>query len=256
MAAPVGSLGEFDHSKETWAAYVERLESYFYVNDTDERKKAALLISVIGSDTYGLLKTLMAPTKPATKPFVDLVKTLGDHLDPQTTEMGERFRFGRRNQHEGESVALFVAELRRLLLHCGYADNLTTALRDQFVLGLRSESTQKKLVKVKNLSLETAIETVKTAGRDSDELQHRHGEATASVHKLYSQQQPRQNRERERETENREEITYATDVMAAGTGRTIVASETKSATDVGSRVTSGPCVGLVTKTNTTRTAKR
>ena len=82
MAAPVGSLGGFDHSKEAWAAYVETLESYFYVNDTDERKKAALLISVIGSDTYGLLKTLMAPTKPSTKPFADLVKTLGDHLDP------------------------------------------------------------------------------------------------------------------------------------------------------------------------------
>ena len=74
MAAPVGSLGEFDHSKEAWAAYVERLESYFYVNDTDERKKAALLISVTGSDTYGLLKTLMAPTKPSTKSFADLVK--------------------------------------------------------------------------------------------------------------------------------------------------------------------------------------
>ena len=157
--------------------------------------------------------------------------------------MGERFRCGRRNQHEGESVALFVAELRRLSLHCGYADNLTTALSDQFVLGLRSESTQKKLVKVKNLSLETAIETAKideTAGRDTNELQHRHGEASASVHKLHSQQQPRQNRERE--TENREEITYATDVKAAGTGRTIVASETKSATDVGSLATSGPCV--------------
>ena len=132
------------------------------------------MISVIGSDTYGLLKTLMAPTKPSTKPFADLVKTLGDHLDPQTTEMGERFRFGRRNQHKvkGESVALFVAELRRLSLLCGYADNLTTALRlrDQFVLGLRSETTQKKLVKVKNLSLETAIET---ASRDTDELQNK-----------------------------------------------------------------------------------
>ena len=36
MAAPVGSLGAFDHSKEARAVYVERLESHFYVNDTDE----------------------------------------------------------------------------------------------------------------------------------------------------------------------------------------------------------------------------
>ena len=76
MAAPVGSLGEFGHSKEARAVYVERLE-YLYVNETDERKKGDLLISVMRSDTYGLLKTLMAPTKPSTKPFADLVKHLG-----------------------------------------------------------------------------------------------------------------------------------------------------------------------------------
>ena len=84
----------------------------------------------MGSDTYGLLKTLMAPTKLSTKPFADFVKILGDHLDPQTTEMGERFLFGRRHQHDGG--ATFVAE-----------------------------PTQKKLVKVKDLSLETVIETAK-----------------------------------------------------------------------------------------------
>ena len=58
--------------------------------------------------------------------------------------MGERFRFGRRLQNEGESIASFVAELRRLSLHCGYGEHLSTALRDQFVLVLHSEATQKK----------------------------------------------------------------------------------------------------------------
>ena len=72
--------------------------------------------------------------------------------------------------------------------------------------GREGGSTQKKLVKVKNLSLETAIETAKideTASRDTNELQHRHGEASVSVLKLHSQQQPRQNRERERDREPR-----------------------------------------------------
>ena len=50
----------------------------------------------------------MAHTKPPTKPFSELVKTLGDHLDPQPTEMGECFRFGRRLQNKG--VASFMAE--------------------------------------------------------------------------------------------------------------------------------------------------
>ena len=174
----------------------------------------------------------MAPTKPSTKPFADLVRTLGDHLGPQTAEMGERFRFatfGRRHQHEDERFASFVAELRRLSRHCGYAANITTATRDQFVLVLRWESTQEKLVKVKDLSLETAIETAKIA-------------------KLYPHQHPRQKGEK---TEKKLQMLQMI-IMAAGTGRTIVASETKFAADVGSRATSRPCVSLVTKINTTR----
>ena len=74
--------------------------------------------------------------------------------------MGERFRFGRRLQNEGESIASFVAELR-LSLHCGYGENLSTALRDQFALGLHSEATQKKLVMFKDLKLDLAIQTAK-----------------------------------------------------------------------------------------------
>ena len=82
MAAPIGCVSEFDNSKETWCTYIERLESFFNVNDIAEGKKSDFLVSVMGSETYGLLTTLMAPTKPSTKPFSELVKTLGDHLDP------------------------------------------------------------------------------------------------------------------------------------------------------------------------------
>ena len=103
--------------------------------------------------------------------------------------MGERFRFGRRLQNEGESIASFVAELRRLSLHCGYGENLSTALRDQFVMGLHSEATQKKLVMIKDLKLDLAIQTAKMdekATRDTGEI-HCHpssASASASVHKL------------------------------------------------------------------------
>ena len=173
MASPIGCVSEFDNSKETWCTYIERLESFFNVNDIAEGKKSDFLVSVMGSETYGLLKNLMAHTNPSTKPFSELVKTLGDHLDSQPTEMGERFRFGRRIQNGGESVASFVAELRRLSLHCGYGENLSTSLRDQFVLGLYSEATQKKLVMIKDLKLDLAIQTAKmdeTATRDTGEL--------------------------------------------------------------------------------------
>jgi len=65
----VGSIGEFDTSMETFTAYHERLEQYFIVNSiglypfeaseavkaTANKKKVAVMISVIGKKTYRTL---------------------------------------------------------------------------------------------------------------------------------------------------------------------------------------------------------
>ena len=157
------------------------LSNFFNVNDIAEGKKSDCLVSVMGSETYGLLKNLMAPTKPSTKPFSELVKTLGDHLDPQPTEMGERFRCGRRIQNDGESVASFVAELRRLSLHCGYGENLSTALRDQFVLGLCSEATQKKLVMIRRVHQMSAAKQNVSSSDSCDDYEWSDGLHTLDV---------------------------------------------------------------------------
>ena len=147
----------------------------------------------MGSETYVLLKNLMAPTKPSTKPFSELVKTLGDHLDPSPQEWESGFVLDVVFRLTARGALLFVAELRRLSLHCGYGENLSTALRDQFVLGLRSEATQKKLVMIKYLKLDLAVQTTKmdeTATRDTGTL-HGHPSgagACAWLHKLHTSQ--------------------------------------------------------------------
>ena len=71
MASPlVGSIGEFDTSTETFTVYHERLEQYFVANSIGHypsdastadktaanKKKVAVMISVIGKKTYGTLR--------------------------------------------------------------------------------------------------------------------------------------------------------------------------------------------------------
>ena len=51
--------------------------------------------------------------------------------------IAERFHFHQRVQEEGETVATYMAALRRLADKCEYGGHLTQALRDQFVCGLR-----------------------------------------------------------------------------------------------------------------------
>ena len=53
---------------------------------------------------------------------------------------------------------MYVAELRRLATHCAFEAYLEEALRDRLVCGLRSESTQKRLLSEADLTLAWAVE--------------------------------------------------------------------------------------------------
>ena len=197
MAGIIGTLDAFDSSEESWETYVERVEQYFVANKVDDDRKVACLISVMGSETYGLLKTLCAPAKPSAKDFADIVKRLSEHLDPKPSALGERFRFNNRIQGEGEDITTYMTSLRRLSIHCEYGDNLDNMLRDKFVFGLRSERTQTKLLKEKlaDLTINKALEAAKLdeiARRDVSEIQACAKASTvthteSAVHMLHTQ---------------------------------------------------------------------
>ena len=113
---------------------------------------------MIGSTTYALLSSLLAPVKPGDKPFAVLSETLLCHFDPKPLVIAEQFHFHRCNQASSESISEYVAELRRLVTHCEFGDYLEQALRDRLVCGIRHENTQKRLLSESDLSLTKAIE--------------------------------------------------------------------------------------------------
>ena len=95
---------------------------------------------MIGGKTYSLLRNLLSPTLPKDKDFAALTTELKIHFEPKKVVIVERFNFYCRNQQVGESIATYVAELRRLATDCAFNAHLTEALRDKFVCGLRSEA--------------------------------------------------------------------------------------------------------------------
>ena len=123
--ATLGQVEQFDPQVDDWVLYTERLEQFFVANGiTDDAKKVAVLLTVIGGKAYALLRNLLAPTKPAGKSFETLVEVMKDHLKPKPLVIAERFKFHRRNQHEGETVAQYLAELQRLTQQCDFKDYL------------------------------------------------------------------------------------------------------------------------------------
>ena len=120
----LGHLEQFDPALEEWPQYVERLEQFFVANDItgdgSAVKKRATFLAVVGRSAYNLLRSLIAPARPAEKTFEELVEVLTAHYSPRPTEVMQRFRFNSRAKKEGESIADYVAALRKLAEFCNY----------------------------------------------------------------------------------------------------------------------------------------
>ncbi len=106
-------MDPFDESAEQWATYIERFEQFVSANDILDEKWVTVLLSVMGSSTYGLLWSLVAPEKPGAKLYNDIVTVLKEHFSPEPIVIAERFRFHNRSQHETETVEQYVTVLKK-----------------------------------------------------------------------------------------------------------------------------------------------
>ena len=90
------------------------------------------------------------------------------HIHKATLQEGNRgdchaFQVVKQVQQENESLADYLAELRKLAKTCNFRDYLDTALLDQLVCGLRDQKTQKELLCVPDLTIAVATEHAKAA---------------------------------------------------------------------------------------------
>ena len=139
------------------------MKQYFISNDvTDEKKQTAIFLTVIGNETYSLLRNLLAPKSPVGKTVKTLSETLIYHLKLQPIIIAERYKFYCRNQSKNETITEYLAELRKLTLNCDFKDFLDQALRDRFACGLQNNSIRRRLLEERKLTLKSATELGKT----------------------------------------------------------------------------------------------
>ena len=187
----VGAVGSFDPLTTQWKSYIEQMEEFFLANDIKgDRKKVAILLSTVGSQTYELIKDLISPAKPNAKSFEELVTCLQDHLQPKPTIIAERYKFHQRNQGPNETVSEYLAALRRAATECQFEGFLAEALRDRLVCGLTSEPLRRRLLLEKDLSLTKATEiavAMEAADKDSKIIQTKSNEDVNAVQKTNQQ---------------------------------------------------------------------
>ena len=114
----LGFMDAYNPDTDDWSAYVERLDLFFLANEIKDDKKVAVLLTVLGTKAYSLLRTIIAPSKPAKKTYKQLVDAMKSYVEPKSIVITERFRFYRRDQKERETLVQYLAQLRKLTEHC------------------------------------------------------------------------------------------------------------------------------------------
>ena len=88
----IGSLAAFDAKAQTWEEYSEILEQFFVANEiVEEGKQRPILISVVGPQTYSVMRNILSPTKPSEKIYKQPVEMIKNHFNPKPSEIVQRF---------------------------------------------------------------------------------------------------------------------------------------------------------------------
>lgn len=111
--------------------YIQRLQFHFQANSvTDEGKKRATFLLVMGPALYKLHRSLITPAKPDDLSFTKLVEVLMKHYSPRPSEIVEHYKFHSRFRKPGESVSTFLSELHSLTEFCNFGATLDDMLCD------------------------------------------------------------------------------------------------------------------------------
>ena len=138
MATNHGVIGPFDSCR---LSYIACLQNYFIANNIAEDKTAKHQAILCTMSTYRLIKSLAAPSKPECVSFENLVKVVEGHHDPEPFATVQRLKFHSRCRQPGETVSMYVAELRHIAEHCKF-NNLKSMLCDRVVCGIQDPRIQ------------------------------------------------------------------------------------------------------------------
>ena len=169
---------------ESFSEYMIRLQEYFHRHHIrEEKKQTAVFLTVVGSQTHNLLKSLLSPTPVHTKDVKYLSNVLNNYLEylentpthtltqnstqgpkdtaprsASTHTMSERMKFYDSRQVEHETVKQYYTKLTWIVNKCNFGQFREEALRDRFVYGLRSSSTKTHLLDIPDVTLRNALE--------------------------------------------------------------------------------------------------
>ena len=139
------------------------------LNDAPVRKRTATFLAIIGNDAYSLYESMDFGDEDRENIDVVVAK-FREHCIGETNVTYERYIFNKRSQDVNESFDTFLAELRRLIKTCEYGTLDESILKDRIVMGIHNDTTRRKLLQTRQLTLAVAVDICRASELASRQL--------------------------------------------------------------------------------------
>ena len=142
------------------------------------------LLRIIGEDGVKAHDTLTWNEDKNTDNISQVLKQFDEFCTPRTYVIYRRYWFNNRNQEPGENILTYLKELRKIAKNCAY-DTITPdeILHDCLVLGIRDNRMRERLLRLNDLSLQQAVDIIKSLEQTQQQVKQMAGGDTA-VHAL------------------------------------------------------------------------
>ena len=189
----IGKVEEFDPEWKDWQSYEEWLTHFFSAKGiTQASRKKSMLLSVMGTNVYKLLRSLISSDKPGDKDYKDPMETMKKHYSLLLSEIVQRYKFHTCFRELPESVANYMSALRSIAEYYNFAPTLDATLCNWLVCGIRDDAIQCRLLAEPDLKLAKAFklaQSMEVAAKNVKELHQPISSATLEFHKVRGEPQ-------------------------------------------------------------------
>ena len=147
----------------------------FYDEDIKFKKKLALFLYGMGDEGYEIYRSFTFKAGEAEN-FDKITEKFDAHFTPKTNITYERYIFFNRKQTPEESYEQYSINLKNLSNSCKFGTLREELIKDIFVSGIKSTDLKESLLKVSDLTIESALEICRARELAAQQIKEFKGE--------------------------------------------------------------------------------
>lgn len=179
-----------------WKLWKQMWTHYCVVTGTTEQTRGREYLTSLFISTLGIeaLQIYNGCDPVDTDSVEEITKKLDGHILGELNETFERYKFNTRAQKSDESIDSYIAALKTLAKTCNFCVCLKdTLLRDRIVLGVKDDTTRKRLLQDRKLTLAKCLDICRSYENTTSQLKVISGSGE-QVHKVVKSHKTRGNK--------------------------------------------------------------